>query len=605
MKLAVRLGLAYGLIFAIVLLGIGWGLFVTVRTTIAGSVADGLTDVARIAAHHINRAVWARSELLDRNRRIVEQWAAGTEIEFGPTTPVPIISDYPFPPVTVEGAFVTGVEPEKSLARSLAELRTITEAEIAILQRFDNGLVVVDSTGPRDGERVRGYFWPRSSAHFQLTARSGGWVGRQYFDATWYLAAYVPLTDAQDVYVRVAVEQIQLDILGRDLMDIDLGDGGYIYVLDTSSNVVFDPNMERIGENLSVEPWARQIAFGRSGTVEYNTDLHYLAAYDFIDSMNWVVVVATTTEAAFREVETLTRIFGAMLSLAVLLTMIVSMLLGRQISRPVAEVARRFTEIADGAAEDAELIAPPRGSREVRALVRDFNRYVHRTLELNQLERREVALELRQEQMKALQAQINPHFLYNTLETIRFLIEMGDPRAVGTVQTLSDLFRVSLARGERFTTLEAEIEHAGLYFEIQTVRYPSLLDLRIDVPYELQKASVVSFFLQPIVENAVVHAIVPSGKPGTIEVRAREQDGDLVVTIVDDGMGISESNLDAIRMNLADRNLQDDAIGLRNVHDRLRLIFGQGYGLEIHSERQTGTTVVLRMPHDQHRKKVS
>jgi two-component system sensor histidine kinase YesM len=466
-------------------------------------------------------------------------------------------------------------------------------------------MVVTAGSGPQRGERRPGYFWPAAAAHYRLVTESGTWIGRQYFDGTWYLCAYVPVAGADGVYVRVAVPQVQMGILGRDLIDIELGDGGYVYIIDTSGNVVFDPDPQRQGENLSVEPWAREIAFGRSGSIEYQTDRLYLAAYEFIDSMNWVVVVATTADEAFYEIDTLTRVFLALFSMALLLAMMISLLLGRQISRPVAEVARRFQEIADGETATPEMIAPPRGSAEVRALVRDFNRYVHRTMELNELERREVALELRQEQMKALQAQINPHFLYNTLETIRFLIEMRDPRAVGTVQTLSDLFRVSLANADDFTTLNAELEHARLYFDIQAVRYASMLALTISVDDALRDTPTLSFLLQPIVENAIVHGIVPSQRPGTVIVSADADGDDLAVSISDTGRGLDGEALEAVRAELARRTDGTEGIGLRNVHERLRLTFGTGYGVSISSRAGIGTTVELRMPRNGYRRRIS
>ena len=597
MKLSLRLGLAYGFLFACVLAVIGVSLFVTVRSTVSATITEGLSDVARIAAHHVNRIVWTRWELLERNVRILEQWATTVEPRFVAASSVALVSDYPQQPDTAVISLVEELERGVALSDTVDLLSTITEGEIAILQVIENGLVVVSSSGGSASERRRGYYWPESAALYRLITTGRQWVGRQFFDGHWYLCAYLPLSSSPDLYVRVAVRQVRIGILGRDLTDIDLGNGGFVYILDTSGNVVLDPISGSEEQPISVVPYARQIAFGRSGTIEYTIDRHYLAAYEFIDSMNWVVVVATSTDEAFREVEMITRVFLIMFSLAVLMAMGVSLLLGRQISRPVAEVARRFKEIADGEEVSAAVTVPARGSSEVRALVRDFNRYVHRTMELNELERREVALEFRQEQMKALQAQINPHFLHNTLETIRFLIEMNDPRAVGTVQTLSDLFRVSLANGERFTTLHAELQHASLYFDIQAVRYSRMLTLQRNVPEELLGESVMGFLLQPIVENAVVHGIVPKQRPGVVQINACTVNDDLRITVVDDGVGMDQSTLERVSdhrsMRASDRQ---DGIGLSNVHERLRLTFGTGYGISIESGRTVGTTVTLLMP---------
>lgn len=596
MKLSYRLGLAYGFLLVVVLTGIGFSLFVSVRSITATAVSEGLTDVARIAAHNVNLAVGARWELLDRNMRIVEQWERTITPRFGGTRGIDVLTDYPEQPTTMRHTVITGLEAGRSLSQSIWNLSDLTGAEIAVYQQVPEGIVIVDTTGPIGGERNAGYFLPVTAAPYQLITSGDRWIGRDYYDGRWYLVGYtrVPIEN-ETVYLRIAVQQIDLDVLDRDLSQIQIGDGGSVYILDTSASVVLDRNPARVGVNLSVEPYARQMAFGRSGTVEYREDRDYLAAYEFVESMNWIVVVATTTELAYREIDVLARVFIAMFGIAVFLAFFVSMLLGRQISRPVAEVARRFKEIADGEDLSTALMLPSRGSTEVRALVRDFNRYVHRTLELNELERREIALELQQEQMKALRAQINPHFLYNTLETIRFLIEMGDARAIGTVQTLSDLFRISLAGNERLTTLRVELEHARLYFEIHAVRYSALLPLEVRIDENLLDTPMIGFLLQPLVENAVVHGIVPNNRPGTVTISSLIDGDDLLIMVADDGVGISGSDLETIRARLARVPSNDEGIGLRNVHERLRLTFGAGYGLSIESGVGDGTTVTMRM----------
>jgi len=596
MKLAIRLGLTYGLVFSVVLIIIGGSLFVTVREVVTDTVTDGLGDVARIAGLHVNRMVSNRWELLDRTVRIVELWMEDLDPSRAPPTVAPVITDFYDQPTEVTGEFVSNLQTGSSLSTSIHSLAVSINAEIALFEVVDAGLISVASSGPLDGERRAGYLWPRNSAQFALITADEPWVGREYTDGVWHLCTYVPLPQAPETYLRIAIPQVELDTLRQDLAGIDLGADGEVYVLDTSVNVVLHPDRTREGVNLSVVPHMREIAFGRSGATEYSSPRSYLSAYEFVDSMNWVVIIATTRDHAFSGLDMLTRFFLVLFGLAVAATTVVSLLLGRQISRPVTAVARRFEEIADGEASSVAVLVPQRGSSEIRNLARDFNRYVHRTVELNEIERREIALELQEEQTKALRAQINPHFLYNTLETIRFLIEMGDRRAVSTVQTLSDLFRVSLGNGDRFTTVEAEVRHGTLYFEIQRVRYTTLLTLDVHVPAALRDAPVLSFLLQPIVENAIVHGVVPSQRPGTVAISVSLAGDDLVITVKDDGVGISEAHLTSILGDLSDRSTPVDQIGLKNVHDRLRLSFGSRYGIRVSSQPGRGTRVDLVMP---------
>lgn len=591
------MGLAYGLLFAVVLSIIGVSLFVTVRDTVTETVTESLADIAAIAAHHVNRSTLSRLELLQRSLRIAERWAEDLRPLVDGVAPLDHFSEYVVFPDWTNVVNLVELRPGVAPLEALNELARETEADVALLQRTDTGLIVLASTGPPDGQRARGYIYPNDAAVTALVDRGGGWSGREYFDETWYLSGYQPIPGGDGLFVRVAVEQVQMNLLTEDLADVRIGEGsGFVYMLDLSVTIIYHPDRTREGQNLSVEPWAREIAFGRSGTISYRDSISYFAAYEFVPTMNWVVVVATPADQALAQIDRLTVVFAAMFSVAVLLALGISMFLAGQVSRPIVAVARRFKQIADGEGNTISVTPPARGSNEVRALVRDFNRYVDRTRELNELERREIALELRQQQMHALQAQINPHFLYNTLETIRFLIEMGDSRAVHTIQTLSDLFRISLAKPQSFAPLSEEVTHAQLYFEIQRIRYPSTLSLAVDVPPDLESVPVINFLLQPLVENAVLHGIVPASRPGVVSIRASREGGTLLLEVSDTGIGIPADDLERLFTRRESRSAGRNGIGLANVKERIRLHYGPDFGVELISTVGAGTTVRVTMP---------
>jgi two-component system sensor histidine kinase YesM len=198
-------------------------------------------------------------------------------------------------------------------------------------------------------------------------------------------------------------------------------------------------------------------------------------------------------------------------------------------------------------------------------------------------------------QFNALQAQINPHFLYNTLETIHFMIVIGDNKAIKMVQLLGDLFRVGIGRGERFITLGQEVNHVRLYLEIQQIRYSNKFQVTIDMSEEVNQLYIIKFILQPIVENSIYHGIELMEEDGLISITGRIEAGQLVIRVTDNGIGMNESTLNELQDKLEGR-IKTKGIGFTNVNERIRLNFGNEYGVFVESRENSGTTVTIRLP---------
>lgn len=201
----------------------------------------------------------------------------------------------------------------------------------------------------------------------------------------------------------------------------------------------------------------------------------------------------------------------------------------------------------------------------------------------------------RRTELALLQAQINPHFLYNTLDTIIWLIESKEINpAVTMISSLSNFFRFSLSRGQNIITMEEEEKHVRSYLEIQQMRYHDLMDYDIQIPDSIKNYILPKLTLQPLVENALYHGIKVKRRKGHILVTCRAEDECLIMEVIDDGYGMTKERKKVVVESLT--NDSSEGFGLRAVHQRLQILFGMEYGLTIESELDAGTKVIAKIP---------
>lgn len=232
-------------------------------------------------------------------------------------------------------------------------------------------------------------------------------------------------------------------------------------------------------------------------------------------------------------------------------------------------------------------------ARAYNEMLADTKRYIQQHEE-NQ--RRQKELEL-----KTLQYQINPHFLYNTLDSIHMMARRnGNVEISQMVLSLSALFRLSLAGGRDIVTLEDELKYITYYLQIQRIRFQEEFRWQIDVPEELLPCRVMKFLLQPLVENSLTHGLRGGNEDGCIQVTARHERDQLVICVKDNGIGMTEQQLNDLRIRI-ERTDEDDlknpfagGVGVRNVHQRLLLFYGRG--LDIQSDWEEGTTITITIP---------
>lgn len=274
---------------------------------------------------------------------------------------------------------------------------------------------------------------------------------------------------------------------------------------------------------------------------------------------------------------------------------IMSYLIPLSITRPFKELSQVTDEIAKG---NLSVRANVNTGVEATALSNSMNTMIDKINELLEQVTTE-QIRLRKAEFELLQAQINPHFLYNTLDAIIWLAEAGEQkRVVGMVRNLSDFFRTSLNQGKDINSIKEEMLHVKSYLEIQHVRYQDILSYDIEVPEALYIYSIPKITIQPLVENALYHGIKNKHGMGHISIRGEAGEKDFTITVTDDGIGIDETRLRQVQSGIQNKVLTGkDFYGLYNVCERIRLNFGEEYGIFIESVYGEGTSVRVILPY--------
>jgi two-component system, sensor histidine kinase YesM len=234
---------------------------------------------------------------------------------------------------------------------------------------------------------------------------------------------------------------------------------------------------------------------------------------------------------------------------------------------------------------------------EIKELIAKLNNSISELKEEKDKLKSEQLLK-RKAELKALQSQINPHFLYNTLDSINWMAnDIGAAQISNITTSLSNLFRTALSKGHEIVTIKDEISNITSYLTIQKIRYAKKLDFNIEINKEILNLYTTKLILQPLIENAIYHGIKDKDGSGFIAVNGQLKENSVEFTVIDDGLGINAMKLKLINKRLKDRFLGDtESYGIYNVNERIKLNFGDEYGLYFDSEYENGTKVVVRIP---------
>lgn len=300
------------------------------------------------------------------------------------------------------------------------------------------------------------------------------------------------------------------------------------------------------------------------------------------------------TERLNERVNTFTVYCAILLGVIMLIVIVLTIMIVTGIIKPIRELSQATEKISQG---DFSVRVQVDTDDEVAVLADGVN-IMTESIERFVYKIKEDERKMHRADLRLLQEQINPHFLYNTLDTIVWLIEGNDPdKAVNMVMALSEFFRLVLSKGKEYITIQEEELHIKSYLEIQQVRYRDIMDYEIHIAPELYQYKILKLTLQPLVENSLYHGIKYKRAKGNIIVTGEMAEGNIHFKVQDDGVGMEEEELANLRKEIM-KPCKDTGkgFGLANVSERIRMNFGAGYGMTIHSERGKGTCVEIVIP---------
>lgn len=406
-------------------------------------------------------------------------------------------------------------------------------------------------------------------------------------------AAWISTQESLNNHIGIVKANIPMDTINQNLLKALPSPTCSVFLADRAGNIITD-----VGDAANVTPPYLKRLITQKGPDEsqrtaFRTETSQGAALvnmGAIDTSDWVIVLVEP----FRYIDSQNS--GARQQLLLLLlilpiTIPFSYLISASLTKRLRSLSRHMKQLENG---NFDIGIIPGSEDEIGQVIRTYNYMLTKISNLLD-EKYTLGIQVKDLELQALQSQIKPHFLYNTLDLINLKSYACKPQEVSRlVLALSKFYKISLSSGEQIISVREEIEQLTAYFEIQKMRYPGQLALRLEIPQMLYSFKVPKIIFQPIVENSIKHGILAKDDAsGTVSVTGEQRGGDIVFRFADDGIGIPPEKLETL---LEDReNTGRRGCGIWNVHERLRLYYGEGYGLSYQSAVGRGTTVTMRI----------
>ena len=387
----------------------------------------------------------------------------------------------------------------------------------------------------------------------------------------------------------VALIEFDFSKIVRQIYQSDLGENGHIVIFDRNYEVVYSSKPEFVEEDYKA---TKELVLG-SRSVNINNQSFNLYISTIADT-SWKVSVFTNNSQVYNSLNLFIALTVATTICLGVIYLIAIYFVIKQVTNPLYKLQNEMNKIKDLNYE-VKHSSLAGGSKEIIQLEATFNDLMKRIRDLagKLVEERD---NQRKSELKALQNQINPHFLYNTLDSIIYMIDKGESRkAEQMIVALSKFFRISISRGKNIIPLKDEIEHVRNYLLIQKIRFGDQFNYTINVSSGLEGYYCMKLILQPIVENAIEHGLNDAQSGGRIDIKAYIDGEFIVLEVTDNGYGISSEKLKEIEKSFQDKNIHR-GVGLQNVYQRIKIYYGEKGDIKIHSIEDEGTTISILIP---------
>lgn len=369
---------------------------------------------------------------------------------------------------------------------------------------------------------------------------------------------------------------------------------GYVYLTDKSGEIIYHPMQQAIYSRLIRESNYSAAGHEDGDYIEEFQGEKRAIVVKTVGYTGWKIVSVTPINELTLDIKQ-QRLFMLMVAtLTILLILFGNIAIAYIVTDPIKRLEKSLVQLEEGYLIEDDIYIG--GSHEIRHLGRTIRDMVRQMRSLTDSMVR-AEKEKRKSELDALQSQINPHFLYNTLDSVVWMIEAERYRdAISMVTALASLFRVSLSKGNTVITIHDEIVHARNYLNIQKVRFKNKFEYTIDIAPEIEECATVKLIVQPLIENAIYYGVQHMDGDGEISIKGYERDGDIYIDVSDNGMGIPPETVNTLLKDKARSRGRGSGIGLWNVNQRINLYFKGEYGLKIESELDEGTTVTIHLP---------
>lgn len=407
------------------------------------------------------------------------------------------------------------------------------------------------------------------------------------------LSRVVELTDKGTSRLGVLLVDMDYSSIARMMRQINVaGSGQYYYLCDSNGTIIYHTRQMQISKGLAAENSRRAAAYKDGVYDEVFNGERRKVVVNTISYTGWKLVGVIPYQAFTSGMFNIRYFIAIFMLLIAMMLVFVNRIVAVRISRPILKLDASILEYEAGE-KPAIYIG---GSQEIRHLgVSVQNSYEQIDQLMKEIVREQN--ERRKSEMDALQSQINPHFLYNALDSITWMVEgERNDDAVFMISELARFFRISLSKGRTVISIKDELQHAKSYLNIQKVRHKDTFSVAFDVDPAVSACCTVKLVLQPILENAINYGVAGMDDCGEIRIVGKERDGRIFLSVIDNGMGMPEEEANSLLTDDSRVPKRGSGVGLINVNKRIQVLFGKGYGLTVISEPDEGTEVIICIP---------